>query len=87
MPVFSGKQQNQHIMKTNVLPIKAFLASLGAIALFPFTAVAAAATFTVTGVFAIIVADYGRTIEPLRVNAAVVPFAGAVSHYSGERAA
>jgi hypothetical protein len=74
MPVFSGKQQNQHIMKTNVLPIKAFLASLGAIALFPFTAAAAAAVFTVTGIFAVLAADYGRTIEPLRVSAEILPF-------------
>ncbi len=78
---------NPKKMNTDNLPIKAFLASLGAIALFPFTAVAAAATFTVTGVFAIIVADYGRTIEPLRVNAAVVPFDRAAGCYSGEHAA
>jgi hypothetical protein len=64
-------------MKTNVLPLKAFLASLGAIALFPFTAAAAAAAFTVTGLFAIIAADYGRTIEPVRARADIVPFVSA----------
>jgi hypothetical protein len=70
-------------MKTNVLPLKAFLASLGAIALFPFTAAAAAAAFTVTGLFAIVAADYGRTIDMVRVPAEIVPFdrpAGAARH-------
>jgi hypothetical protein len=39
----------------------------------PFGAVAAGITFALTGVQAIIIADYGRTIEPLRVAADVVP--------------
>lgn len=71
-------------MKTNLLPIKAFLASLGAIALFPFTAAAAAAVFTVTGIFAVLAADYGRTIEPLRVSAEIVPF-GAPGQLAGSQ--
>ena len=76
------------IMKSNLLPIKAFLASLGAIVLFPFTAAAAAAAFTVTGIFAILAADYGRTIEPLRVSAEIVPFraAGQVAALQGRAA-
>ena len=66
-------------MKTNNLPIKAFLAALGAILFVPVSAVAAAFAFafTVTGVFALLLADYGRTLEPLRAEAALVPFAAA----------
>jgi hypothetical protein len=84
--VFSWK--HHIIMKSNLLPIKAFLASLGAIVLFPFTAAAAAAAFTVTGIFAILAADYGRTIEPLRVSAEIVPFraAGQVAALQGRAA-
>jgi len=80
--VFSWK--HHIIMKSNLLPIKAFLASLGAIALFPFTAAAAAAVFTVTGIFAVLAADYGRTIEPLRVSAEIVPF-GAPGQLAGSQ--
>ncbi len=64
-------------MKTNNLPMKAFLAALGAILFVPVSAVAAAFAFTVTGVFALLLADYGRTLEPLRAEAALVPFAAA----------
>ena len=61
-------------MKTNALPIKAFLGALGAIFVIPVSAVFAAASFTLTGILAVFLADYGRTIEPLRVRAAVLPF-------------
>ena len=64
-------------MKTNNLPMKAFLAALGAILFVPVSAVAAAFAFMVTGVFALLLADYGRTLEPLRAEAALVPFAAA----------
>ena len=62
-------------MKTNSLPIKAFLAALGATLIVPVSAVAAAFAFTFTGVFALLLADYGRTLEPVRAEAALVPFA------------
>jgi hypothetical protein len=39
----------------------------------PFGAAAAGITFALTGVQAIIIADYGRKIEPLSVAADVVP--------------
>jgi hypothetical protein len=39
----------------------------------PFGAAAAGITFALTGVQAIIIADYGRKIEPLSVSAEVVP--------------
>ena len=72
--VFYGKQTIPKNMKTNVLPIKAFLAALGAILFIPVSAAAAVAAFTFTGVFALLAADYGRTLEPLRVPARVIPF-------------
>jgi len=62
-------------MKTNILPLIAFLAALGAILLVPVGAVAAAFAFTVTGVLSLLAADYGHTLEPLKARAEVVPFA------------
>jgi hypothetical protein len=56
------------------LPIKAFLAALAAIAFLPVGPAAASIAFTVIGVGAILLADYGREIEPLAVAAPVVRF-------------
>jgi hypothetical protein len=40
----------------------------------PMSAPAAAIAFTVTGVLAVLVADYGRNVEPLRLPAQAIPF-------------
>ena len=74
-------------MKTNILPLVAFLAALGAILLVPVSAAAAAFAFTVTGVLSLLAADYGRTLEPVRVRANVIPFAGQASEPSHLRTA
>ncbi len=63
-------------MKTNILPLVAFLAALMATLTFPVGATAAAFAFTATGLLAVFAADYGRAIEPVRVPAGIVPFGG-----------
>lgn len=61
-------------MNTNhrLLSLATFLAAIAAFAFLPFNAPAAAATVTVTGVFAILFSDYGRRTT-LRVPADVIP--------------
>jgi hypothetical protein len=61
-------------MKTSTLPLKAFLAVLVAIIFLPVGATAAAIAFTATGMLSILAADYGRSLEPVRVPAEIVPF-------------
>jgi hypothetical protein len=60
-------------MKNTSLPIKAFLAALAAIALLPVGPGAAAIAFTVTGLLAILLSDYGREMQPLQARSNVVP--------------
>jgi hypothetical protein len=60
-------------MKTS-LPIKAFLAAMAAIAFLPVGPAAASIAFTVIGVVAILMADYGREIEPVQAASTVVRF-------------
>jgi len=67
-------------MKTNILPVSAFLAALAATLTFPVGATAAAFAFTATGLLAVFTADYGRTIEPVRVPADIVPFGSPGRH-------
>jgi hypothetical protein len=61
-------------MKSNTLTVLGFLAAIVAFVALPVSAPAAAVAFTATGVLSILVADYGRSIEPVRVTAEVVPF-------------
>jgi hypothetical protein len=61
-------------VKSTILPISAFLASVVAFVLLPVGAVAAGIASTVAGLLSVFVADYGRTIEPLRAPAQAVPF-------------
>ena len=61
-------------MKSNTLPIVSFLAAVVAFVMLPMSAPAAAIAFTVTGVLAVLVADYGRNVEPLRLPAQAIPF-------------
>jgi hypothetical protein len=60
-------------MKTNILPVIAFLAALAAFFLLPVSAVAASIALSVTGMVSVIAADYGRPAGALRAPAAVVP--------------
>jgi hypothetical protein len=66
-------------MKTNSLEIKAFLAVLMAIIFLPVSGTAAAIAFTVTGMLSVMLADYGRNLEPLRATADILPFRAAES--------
>ena len=66
-------------MKTSTLPVTAFLATLVAIIALPVGPAAAAIAFTATGLLSVFAADYGRTLEPVRAPAQVVPFAAAAS--------
>lgn len=61
-------------MKTTILPIIAFLAAIAAFVLLPVSAVAASISFSVIGMLCVIAADYGRSIEPVRVESPVIPF-------------
>jgi hypothetical protein len=61
-------------MKTTTLPIKALLAVIAAIAFLPVSPAAASIAFTVAGMAAILLSDYGREIEPLQQRASIVPF-------------
>jgi hypothetical protein len=60
--------------RNSSLPILAFLAVLSAIILLPVGAAASSIALTVTGVIAILAADYGREMSPLYVRASVIPF-------------
>jgi len=64
-------------MKTNSLPLIAFLAVIAAFALLPVSAVAASVAFSVTGMLSVVTADYGRDLEPTRVSTPVVAFEAA----------
>lgn len=64
-------------MKSNILPISSVLAALAAVALLPVSATAASLAFTAIGILSIFIADYGRSVAPLRAVAPVVPFGAA----------
>jgi hypothetical protein len=61
-------------MKSNALTISSALAAIAAIVILPVSTVAAGIIFVVTGILAIFVADYGRTIKPLSLRAEIIPF-------------
>jgi hypothetical protein len=61
-------------MKTNILPLIAFLAAIAAVALVPVSAAAACGAFTVTGLLATLVADYGRNRGTRPTMAPVLAF-------------
>jgi hypothetical protein len=60
--------------RNSSLPILAFLAVLSAIILLPVGAAASSIALTVTGVLAVLTADYGRETAPLGLPANVVAF-------------
>ncbi len=61
-------------MKSNTLTLLAFLGPIVSLAALLVSAPAAAIAFTVTGVLSILVVDYGRQIDPVRLTAEVIPF-------------
>jgi hypothetical protein len=61
-------------MKTNILPSVAYLGAIAACLLLPVSAAAASIAVSATGMLCVLAADYGRNLEPVRVNSRVVPF-------------
>jgi hypothetical protein len=61
-------------MKNLLLKNISILAVLASFLVIPVSTVAAGIAFTFTGVIAMLVADYGRTIHPITANADVVAF-------------
>ncbi len=64
-------------MKINALPVIALLAAVVAFVLLPFNATAACIAFTVIGTLSMLAGDYGRTLEPVRTHAPILPFSPA----------
>jgi hypothetical protein len=60
--------------RNSSLPIISFLTVLSAIILLPVGAAASSIALTVTGVLAVLSADYGRELAPLGVPADVIAF-------------
>ena len=56
-------------MKSSASSIGQVLAATAAIAILPLGAAAAGIAFTVVGILAVFVADYGRAIKPLGLSA------------------
>jgi|HubBroStandDraft_3_1064219.scaffolds.fasta_scaffold1551906_1 hypothetical protein len=61
-------------MKTNLLPVIAFLAPVAAVALLPVSAVAAVIALSATGLLSVFASDYARSVEPVRAQSQVVAF-------------
>jgi hypothetical protein len=61
-------------IKPTVLHNIALLGIVAALLLLPFNATACGITLAINGVFAMLLADYGRNVEPLTVPTRVVPF-------------
>jgi hypothetical protein len=74
-------------MKTNSLQISAVLAAIVVAALFPISVTAACTAACAAGLIAIICADYGRNLEPLRAGSPVTEFYLAVPKHAGFREA
>jgi hypothetical protein len=70
--VFSSNTSPFH--KMNSKSVSALTLIIAAAALLPVNAVGASITVAVTGILWILLSDYGRTIEPLRVLARPLPF-------------
>ena len=63
-------------MKSNLITDLSVLAMIAAFLVVPVDAKAAAVAFTVTGILAVVMADYGRDLKPVRVRGRQVPFEG-----------
>jgi hypothetical protein len=61
-------------MKSNILPISAALATIVVAALLPVSVSAAGIAATLIGLLAILHADYGRNVQPLRPQCQVASF-------------
>ncbi|MGA2017494.1 MAG: hypothetical protein ABSH26_11095 [Opitutaceae bacterium] len=61
-------------MKNNSLPAVALLAAVLACVLLPVSAAAASIALSVTGIFSVLAADYGRNVEPVLAKSRAIPF-------------
>ncbi|MFY9924516.1 MAG: hypothetical protein ABSF76_11875 [Opitutaceae bacterium] len=61
-------------MNTHILTLSSVLAAVLALVILPVSTAAAGVTFLVSGILAVFVADYGRSIEPLKLRAEIIPF-------------
>ncbi len=61
-------------MNTHILTISSVLAAILALFILPVSTAAAGIAFLVSGILAVFVADYGRSIEPLKPRAEIIPF-------------
>lgn len=63
-------------MKSHFFTNLSILAMIAAFLVVPVSAKAAVIAFTVTGILAVMMADYGRDLKPVRDRARLVPFEG-----------
>lgn len=66
-------------MKLHLITDPSILAMSASVLVVPVSAKAAAVAFTVAGILAVVMADYGRDLKPVRVRGRQVPFEGAGS--------
>jgi hypothetical protein len=85
--VFSWHTKDPLNMKTTALPIIAFLAAIAAFVFLPMSAVAASIAFSIIGMLWVVGADYGKSLEPVRVPAQVFAFEAARRPSAESRAA
>jgi hypothetical protein len=64
---------------TSTLATATFLAAIAAFALLPVNAAAAGIAVSVTGILAMLAADYGRSPRPLKVPAFAAPVRSSVA--------
>ena len=82
-----GNKRTQLNMKTNSLPLVAFLAVIAAFAVLPVSAVAASIALSITGMISVLSADYGRGTKPVGIPAPAVPCNVSRLELTGYRAA
>jgi hypothetical protein len=61
-------------MKPKLLNLFPIASAAAVILLVPVSTAAAGITFTIAGVITLLALDYGRSFEPLRARARVIPF-------------
>ena len=73
----SPANAKRRIVKSPILADLAILAMIAAALVAPVGVRVAAIAFVVTGVLAVVMADYGRDLRPVRARGRLVPFGGA----------
>jgi hypothetical protein len=60
-------------MKSKLLSLFPIASAAAVLLLIPVSTAAAGITFTITGVITLLALDYGRSFEPLRARARIIP--------------